>query len=176
MQIESFWGRVAQLAPSAPTVVIEDAVLEAVGQFLRDTQVWRETLVIALDDEVVLPIPQGATGVAIDAPHLPPHAFLPPDVLRFDTTPPDDEVAVRVILSVSDDAREIPDFVGAFYRRGITAAAAQRLLEIPGEPWSDANAALYHHRVYRDHVAKARVDVAKRYSRTTLSVKPVRFV
>lgn len=74
----------------------------------------------------------------------------------------------KLAIKPTRSSTGLPDFIYEKYLEDIAHGAVARLVMVPHKPYSNANMALSHRKLFDDAIAKARVDSSKSFTRATL--------
>lgn len=81
-------------------------------------------------------------------------------------------LTMKVTLKPSRRSTGIEGWLVEKYLEEIMHGAAWKLLEMPGKPWSDGAAAMYHKGAFDDAIATAKLAAAKSMGKAPLRTKP----
>lgn len=166
-------------------MLVMDEILDVLIDFCDQTSImeydWGSLYVLKGIQEYEIDNPSGTTVVAglLDvrkgtAPFSA-YTFNPP-VLRLAEDPAKDfELTLRAKLAPSRTATTIEDRIYQDWSRYIVAGAKARMLAMVGKPWADPALSGVMAREYREGVSKARIKLAKSFTRGSLRARPQKF-
>ena len=201
---ESLYPLIVPEVLGCPTPTIDSAINRAAADFCRRSGVWRADLdpVVLVADQwrYTLTLPADAVLVSIDAaraglrllgPVSDPHGVLPwgqepGEPTRYALSADESAIlvhpapvaagslSVSVVLAPTLGAATLPDLLVNRYYEGVAEGAKAILRRMPGQPWTDVNAAQLAALTARQKADEARVEREWGAARS-LSVTPRAF-
>lgn len=165
--------------PGATDAAIRLELFNALNDFFQGSNAWREDIPLQVTSGVTSYdiTPTGPAKVVqlmgvVDANKFPVNAQigLISGQLELNETPSTSAVyTAQVVLTVADPIdREgypvFPIWVLSFYNNGIMSGVLARMMAQPAKPYSNAQMALYHQRVFASTIANARVEANRGFT------------
>lgn len=182
--LATFLPQVLVKVPKCPTILAEDKILDAAQAFCLETQVWelKSETTYSSGDSFEITLPEHADLITVQ------DVFLNKAPLRagrdYQVSTIEDVVAIDIrcerragdvlqlvlILKPKDQAPTLPTFLWREYRNAVTYKALADLMEMSGQPWSDAAMSMHYEGKYRKEKGTALAKIIKRGTNAPLSV------
>lgn len=188
---------VQEMARLCPVKRIKDAIMDAAVEFCRKSIIWRVQSVddiVAGTDTYTPSVPTGAAISAIEIVtvggiRMPmwtspwPHSATSGGAafygvnqdkqVRIYPVPPEnitDGLVVSIVAIPDKTGTVIPDFLVDDYKDALVSGALASVMAIIGQPWANAQVAMYHQKMFSRAVGAARIAVMRALSTSSVSV------
>ncbi|MEY9435581.1 phage adaptor protein [Bradyrhizobium elkanii] len=174
IDFDAFYPHVMPSAPGCPEPTVINALRQAAQRFCETTRAWRcnDTFDVTMDTCAFVCVPDGAELFEIEAVTFDGRPIDPISVAELDRLMPrwrdqteaaqpryytqldfdtirlapagEGTVQVWAFLKPSEDADQLPDFLGAKFARAIASGALADILLLPGQPFFNPDLASVH--------------------------------
>ena len=201
-EVKELVPSVQEMARLCPVKRIKDSIMDAAIDFCRRSLVWRVQTtddIVAGTDTYTLAMPTGAAIgaieiVTVDGIQIPmwtspwPHSSTSGGAVfygvnqdkqvRLYPIPAEsvtDGLVVSVVAIPDKTGTVIPDFLLDDYKDAIVSGALASVMAIIGQPWANAQVAMYHQKMFSRAIGGARIAIMRAMSTSSisLSLRPI---
>lgn len=186
--IADFEDFIVLYAQDASSVVLQHVLREAIIRFMRESQLFTDTVVVPVQacvQDYPIELPGCRSLVSVEAVSMAGadcvdffdmrptnmkfwewHKDGRHDAIFLHQTPrKDGEMHVRYVWTIQRDDCEVPDEVYEVWMEAVKQAALAELLSMPGQEWTNQEAAMRAESFYRVELSKAKNRRWSNYSR-----------